>query len=344
MSTQTVTTPVATRDWSPIIGRCFLNPWLDYSLIGAALSLPFLFWVILDPSMTPTDLRTKTLVYLFLNYTHFASSTIRLYTKPGEIPHRRLVSYGLPVVAILVTTLCIAFPKVLGDHLWALFFSWSPYHYAMQAYGLALMYCYRSGVFMDKTEKWMFWGIAMLPFVRALLVSDAGGLTWIQDTFGISHVPYVNEAAHVLAILIFALPIIVFFRLRDKGKTLPLIAWVLLFVNGIWWVTVSYGTAWIWATIFHSIQYIVIVVIFHVNDQMKNSENKKTPVYHACWFYTASFLLGYLLFQVWPFMYMPFGFEMEAAVLMTVATINLHHFIVDGFIWRSAKKKKVAAV
>ena len=344
MSTQIVSSQAPPKDWSPLIGRCFLNPWLDYLLIGAALSIPFLIWVILDPSITPTDLKTKTLIYLFLNYAHFASSTIRLYTKPGEIPNRWMVSYGLPVVAVVVTTLCIAWPKVLGDHLWALFFSWSPYHYAMQAYGLALMYCYRSGIYMDKTEKRIFWGIAMLPFIRALLLSDVGGLAWVKDIFSVSHVPFIEETALVLAILIFALPIIVFFRLRDKGKTLPLIAWVLLFVNGIWWVTVSYGVAWIWATIFHSIQYIVIVVIFHVNDQLKQPNNERGALFHSVWFYGLSMLLGYFLFQIWPHLYMPFGFDMEAAVLMTVATVNLHHFIVDGYIWRSAKKKKQASV
>ncbi|MEM7785594.1 MAG: hypothetical protein AAF939_04400 [Planctomycetota bacterium] len=340
MSTQIARTPVESKDWSPLVGKCFLNPWLDYLLIGAGLSLPFLCWVMIDPSITPTDLKTKTMVYLFLNYAHFASSTVRLYTKPGEIPNRWMVSYGLPIVALLVTTLCIAWPKLLGDHLWALFITWSPYHYAMQAYGLALMYCYRSGVYMDTTEKRMFWGIAMLPFIRAILESNEGGLTWFKTVTGLNYIPYIPQLTVVLSVLIFALPIIVFFRLRDKGKTLPLIAWLMLFVNGIWWVTASYGVAWFWATIFHSIQYIVIVVIFHVNDQMKLPGNKRKPMFHSLWFYVISFLLGYFLFQIWPFLYLPFGFEMEAAVLMTVATVNLHHFIVDGYIWRSGKKKK----
>jgi hypothetical protein len=59
-----------------------MNPILDYSLIGAAISIPFVIWVLLDPSITPQSFRTKVIVFLFFNYAHFAASTVRLYTNP----------------------------------------------------------------------------------------------------------------------------------------------------------------------------------------------------------------------------------------------------------------------
>ena len=39
----------------------------------------------------------------------------------------------------------VLFPERLGTQLHSLYLTWSPYHYAAQAYGLAVMYCYRSG-------------------------------------------------------------------------------------------------------------------------------------------------------------------------------------------------------
>ncbi len=123
---------------------------------------------------------------------------------------------------------------------------------------------------------------------------------------------------------------------------MPLISWLLLAMNGLWWVTLSYGDAWFWATIFHSLQYIVIVVIVHSNDMMKKPGNTRSGIFHVTSFYFMSMLLGMFLFLVWPWMYVFAGFELEAAILMTVATINLHHFIVDGYIWRSKKKKNTA--
>ncbi len=340
MATQ-IATSVPARTWSPLVGRCFLNPTLDYLLIGAGISLPFIAWVLLDPSITPQSFQTKVIIFIFFNYAHFAASTVRLYTKPGEIPSRAMVSYALPVIALVVTSLCIMWPHILGKHLWSLYLTWSPYHYAAQAYGLALMYCYRSGVYLDSTEKRMFWGICMIPFIRALLVEKEAGLAWfVNITFYPAAMPYVNAAAIVLAVLIFALPILVFFRLQDKGKTLPAISWLILLTNGLWWVALSYGDAWFWATIFHSLQYIVIIVLVHADDNMAKPDNKNGRAYHVVTFYGASMLLGMFLFLVWPWLYVPFGFDLKAAILMTLATVNLHHFIVDGYIWRSKKRKK----
>jgi hypothetical protein len=44
--------------------------------------------------------------------------------------------------------------------------------------------------------------------------------------------------------------------------------------------------------------------------------------------------LGYGLFYWFPQAYVFLGFSPQAAVWYTVATINIHHFVVDGFIWR----------
>jgi hypothetical protein len=211
------------------------------------------------------------------------------------------------------------------------------------------MYCYRSGVFLDRSEKRMFWMICMLPFIRAFLLAKEGGIreggiNWFVD---LNQYPvvgdYIEIAGIVLAVLIFTLPIIYFFRFRDKGKTLPLICWLLLAMNGLWWVTLSYDDAWFWASIFHSLQYIVIVVIVHTDDMMKQPNNTKGKLFHVMWFYALSMMLGMFLFIGWPWIYFACGFSMEYSILMTVATINIHHFMVDGYIWRSKKKTKPIA-
>ena len=118
-----------------------------------------------------------------------------------------------------------------------------------------------------------------------------------------------------------------------RGRSFPLIALLLLGVNGIWWVLLSYTNAWIWATIFHSIQYLVIVAVFHARDQAAMPSNVDSGLHHAVWFYLISFGLGIGLFFVWPFAYTWVGFEFGEAFVMVAAAINIHHFIVDGFNW-----------
>ena len=48
----------------------------------------------------------------------------------------------------------------------------------------------------------------------------------------------------------------------------------------------------------------------------------------------ASLLLGYGLFNCLPQAYIWSGFGQVESVLLVVAAINLHHFIVDGYIWK----------
>jgi hypothetical protein len=95
--------------------------------------------------------------------------------------------------------------------------------------------------------------------------------------------------------------------------------------------------AFVWATIFHGLQYLAIVTIFHVRDQLNRPNNRRGSIYHAASFYGASLFLGVVLFDWFPRAYIFAGFGASASVMMTVAVINIHHFIVDAFIWKLKK-------
>ena len=61
--------------------------------------------------------------------------------------------------------------------------------------------------------------------------------------------------------------------------------------------------------------------------------------YHVAWFYGASLILGYALFSCLPLAYVYAGFGKVESVLLVVAAINIHHFIVDAYIWRLRKDR-----
>ena len=118
---------------------------------------------------------------------------------------------------------------------------------------------------------------------------------------------------------------------------MPLIGALMLVTNGVWWFIFPPMKAFVWATIFHALQYLAIVIIFHVRDQLNRPDNRRGSIYHAASFYGASLLLGFVLFDWFPRAYIFVGFGASASVMMTVAVINIHHFIVDAFIWRLKK-------
>ena len=327
---------------SNLTGRTFVHPLFDYMLIGGGLSLLATAAVLLMPR-TGELISAKTLPYFILlsNSAHFAASTVRLYTKPDSYKTMPFATMALPLVTLSVLTLCMFQAGRLGPHLQSLFLTWSPYHYAAQAYGLAVMYSYRSGSFLSPGDKSRLWWISMLPFFYAFLKGNSVGLDWLVPRIVLSQ-PMVHDVraalSMVIMVLAFATPVVYFAKTwRSGGRPLPLISMLLLFSNGIWWFLLIYIDAFIWATIFHGIQYLAIVIIFHLKDQLARPENRRGRVYHVTWFYATSLLLGYGLFNVFPLAFILAGFGKLESVLLVVATINIHHFIVDGYIWRLKK-------
>lgn len=341
-------TPPSQRDPLPItkalLGSSFIHPAFDYFFIGGALSLLVVCAVTLYPQLAPfSSAQDFKYFILFSNSAHFASSTVRLYTKPGVNGHQSFpfLKFVLPLLALAIITLAVFNEGTVGKHFRALYFTWSPYHYAAQAYGLTVMYCYRSGCLLGSTNKKLLWWVAMLPFFYNFTVFPGAGLHWLDFGEWLDNpdvVAVLNQFGSIMPWVAFSTVPLLFWKIwRSESRPMPLIGALMLVTNGAWWFIFPPMKAFVWATIFHGVQYLAIIVIFHVKDQMNRPGNRHGMLYHAASFYGASLLLGYILFDWFPRAYMFAGFAAGTSVMMTVAAINIHHFIVDSFIWRLKK-------
>lgn len=327
---------------SKLVGRTFVHPAFDYLLIGGGASLLVSVFAYLRAGEPLIDIKMLPMLILFSNSAHFASSTVRLYTKPDSFKSLPFVTMLLPLVMLALLTICITWAKQCGPHLQALYLTWSPYHYAAQAYGLAVMYAYRSGCKLGTADKRWLWWASMLPFFYVLVFGREGGLHWFLQTFvaveGMGYFwwsPVLNSFSTVIAQIAFLLPAIAFLRIaRGSSGSLPIISMLTIVTNGIWWYLLPTLNAFAWATVFHGVQYLAIVLIFHLRDQMGRADNRHGVAYHVVWFYLVSLALGYGLFQCLPFAYRWIGFGMLESYLLVSAAINIHHFIVDAYIWR----------
>ncbi len=248
---------------------------------------------------------------------------------------------GLPVIAIAVLIGCMFQADRLAPQLTSLYLTWSPFHYAAQAYGLSVMYCYRSGCTLGEQNKKLLWRVAMLPFIYNFVFAGNVGLHWMDYGGWLAN----PTAQTFLYYFKFVMPVLAFggiaylcWRIaKTEKQVMPAISGLILLTNALWWFLFPPLEAFVWATIFHGIQYLAIVIIFHVRDQLALPENHHSRTYHICWFYGACILLGYGLFQCFPRAFIFMGFGPVESVLLVVAVINIHHFIVDAFIWRLRK-------
>ena len=322
-----------------LTGRCFVNPAFDYMVVGGGLSL--LATAALVLSLGGSEwVGPAGLAFLILssNSAHFGASTVRLYTKQGTRESLPFLTMGLPLVTLVGLTLVVWHAESLGPHLQSLYLSWSPYHYAAQAYGIAVMYSYRSGCRLNPTDKKLLWWVAMLPFFYNFLSAKRVGLDWLAPAEMMA-VPAVAEVLATLGTLLtvaaFAAPILLYWRVwRGSAGPMPLISILALISNGVWWFVLSSLDAFVWATVFHGLQYLALVVVFHVREHASRPGRQRRAVYHGLFFYGASLLLGYGLFQCLPLGYAFAGAGLVESTLLVVATVNVHHFIVDAYIWR----------
>jgi len=316
------------------LGTMFVGPVFDYLLIGGILSWvaggilffggyrfpdsdPFLWWVI-----------------LVSNWAHFAASTVRLYTRPNAVKNWPILTLAFPVIAVVAVTAALIVGGSAGRYLFALYLVWSPYHYSRQAYGLSVMYAYRSGCALEESGKRMILWVCLVPFFWTLL-HPGGGTSLVLPPSFYAALPMLGAVMQTLTVLSLAGPIALFFWLRSRrGQTLPLISLVVIVSNAIWWSVFNYFNAFVWATVFHGLQYLAIVSIFHVKDQARRAPNARGWFFHTATFYVTCLILGWVLFFRWPQAYWLLGFSIVQSGLLVTAVINIHHFVVDAFIWK----------
>lgn len=323
------------------VGKSFVHPAFDLLLIGGGLSLIVAGAnaVGVTRALLPIDALSGSFPFVLLgvNLAHFAASTVRLYSKRGASEELPFVSLGLPVVTLAVLLGAIAFAENLGTHLTNLYLTWSPYHYAAQSYGLAMMYAYRSGSALNDRDRLLLRATCLAPFLYAFFKGPTVGIEWLMPASLLESpvvAPVRAGLVQALAIAALGTPPLLLWRSIRLGQSLPLISVLTMVANACWWITPQYLDAVVWVPIFHGLQYLAIVSIFHVRERLREPGNARGWVYHSAWFYGACVLLAYLLFNVWPYAFVAMGFGMGESVLLVIAIINIHHFIVDAYIWR----------
>jgi hypothetical protein len=285
--------------------------------------------------------RSLPMLYLLFNSAHFAASTVRLYTKRGSFEKLPFLTMGFPLVTVAVLVAALFFPGSLGYYINKVYLTWSPFHYAATAYGLALIYSYRSGCEVRPADKRLLRWSSLLPFFYALGLQELNGVEgWILTPEVLASNTQMQwllmRLVRLLALLSFILPTYFLARpLLKRRRPWPLIVPLLLVSNGIWWIVFTgYTNAFNMATIFHGVQYLAIVAIFHVKERLREPGNQRGVLYHTIRFYLICLLLAVALFQFWPYAFVLAGFGKTESALLVIAVINIHHFIVDAYIWK----------
>jgi tetratricopeptide (TPR) repeat protein len=283
------------------------------------------------------------LLALVFNYPHFMATIYRAYHTREEFARYRI--YTLHLTGLLALTAVLAHADFrLLPWVFTLYIDWSPWHYTGQNFGLLMMFVRRSGGVVTPLERRLL-HLAFIASYVMLMISFHTGTSNDPLILSLGIFPRVSAAGRTAAGLLFALLAGgVFTRwiwrsgLRAMGAPLTL-----LVTQTLWFVLPSalelgYGVAAPQTryssgvlAVLHSAQYLWITSFY--------ARREARAAGDASWRMPAYFVTllagGIALFIPGPWLVSyAFHYDFAASFLIFTALVNIHHFILDGAVWK----------
>jgi hypothetical protein len=287
------------------------------------------------------------------NYPHYAATYSLVVRERHEKPHafRALILASVIMGGVIVAGALR--PAQVLRPLVTLYLCWSAHHYAAQHFGVAAMYSFRRGAPLSGTARSLarFAFLAVGVFLMLVIVDDTRAFEVADDprTVPLDVLPGVG---YPLALGVGAIAIIAFVAgelvaRKERGRGFDLMVWILFGTNVAWFIVPRLrmpgspvpwtGDLAIWLPFaipfFHCTQYLAVC------GWRERTRAEVRPIF---WF-MGLVGVGLLLFEglsralphVTPL-------DENGAYILVPAALNIHHFWVDGRIWRSAKKNAAA--
>lgn len=328
-------------------------------VLGCGLGYVLVFaWLLVSRAALSEIGWLVALVPLLAGTPHYGATLLRVYEKRSD--RRAYVIFALWITLALLACFAVGlYHPIFGSILLTLSITWGPYHYSAQNYGIATMFLQRRGVEVTPAAKRALQWSFQLSFVLTFLgihgaVGDAQygtvasyrGSVFQDMRLGIPS-PWweagfaVALAAYLAALVSAGRSLLARARPADLAPSALLVAtqamWFTLppLARSMGWIgsDLSVATAFVWVAAGHTVQYLWITTYYaaHAGGYAARAA-----------FYGKSLLAGTLLFAAPALVY---SFTVEGTALggvafgadvgiYAVAIINLHHFILDGAVWK----------
>jgi tetratricopeptide (TPR) repeat protein len=328
--------------------RWLTGPVADLVVGCGAWSAPLLAltFFLNDRYSTQTALAFYALA-LFSNYPHFYATVYRVYRTKSEFARYRL--FALHVTALLVGTAVLAhWSHAIAPILFTAYITWSPWHYSGQNFGLAMLFARRNGASPTRADRnWL-----LAAFVASYL------MIFVTLHSGPSVEPYVLSLGmpvglgRVTRLLLCAVFLVAAVRavwplVRSLGAPATAAPITLLVTQFLWFalptfLEIGFGiqvprtsySASILAFM-HGAQYLWITSYFTRREAEEGTAGREGARWGAWTYYGTLVVGGIALFLPGPWLVSyVFHHDFTSSFLIFTALVNIHHFVLDGTIWK----------
>jgi tetratricopeptide (TPR) repeat protein len=298
------------------------------------------------------------LATLFVLGPHYGATLLRVYEKGEDRRKYRLFAVWATVALAALFAWGVRDPDV-GSWTATVYLTWSPWHYAGQNFGVGMLFLRRRGVEVTPWARRLYWASFALSFALTFLAvhSAQRGASYAPEDFADTALSFrslgIPGDAQDVAMLVvgsawLAVTLGAFALFAKKAPAKDLVPpAAVAFSQALWFAVPTLARQWkvaqdldpfsirhshyafLWIAFAHAAQYLWITSYFAVRDG--------TTRRHVL-FLGKSLLAGAAIWTIPALVFAPAALgrlPYDAGLALLVASfVNLHHFVLDGAIWK----------
>jgi tetratricopeptide (TPR) repeat protein len=324
------------------------NPGIDLVVGCGAWSLPLLlisYW-----SMAASA-RTWSVVFyalaLVVNYPHYMATIYRAYRRAEDFEKYRTFTVHLTGLILLTLLVSHSWTQLL-PWIFTIYLTWSPWHYSGQNYGLFMMFARRAGANPDKHTRGALYGAFIVSYLVLFLSFHTGASSDpLFRSLGIPAIPSRWEQI-ILLVAFCALSAFGLIKLANETGWRALLPSLTLFSSQFLWFLLPacisllrhlaapqsrYSTGVL--GVMHSAQYLWITSYYARREAAGEGVEGKPRDWRAFAYFSVLIVGGIALFVPGPWLASrAFHQDFTTSFLIFTGLVNIHHFILDGVIWK----------
>jgi len=328
------------------------GPGIDLIVGCGAWSAPLL---LISYVSLASSARTWSVVFyvlaLFFNYPHYMATIYRAYHRAEDFHKYRV--FTVHITALVVLTLLLShFWLRLLPWIFTIYLTWSPWHYSGQNYGLFMMFARRAGADPDKAVRRALYGAFVASYLILFLGFHTGPST--DPLFLSLGIPAVISRWEqgALGVIFVVLSVFGFSRLARSAGWRRLVPSLTLFSSQFLWFMLPaaislfkglaipqnrYSSGVL--AVMHSAQYLWITSYYArreaAGEAVSPVSGKGSRNWRPLAYFGVLVVGGIALFVPGPWLASrAFHQDFTASFLIFTALVNIHHFILDGAIWK----------
>ena len=324
------------------------NPWLDLIVGCGAWSTPLL---LISYFAVASSARTWSVVFyilaFFFNYPHYMATIYRAYHRAEDFHKYRVFTVHITALMLLTLVLSHSWLRIL-PWIFTIYLTWSPWHYSGQNYGLFMMFARRAGADPDKATRRALYGAFIVSYLILFLGFHTGpSADPLFLSLGIPALVSRWEQI-ILGIAFVALSVFGLSRLARATGWRKLTPSLTLFSTQCLWFLVPTAIALIrgleipqnrYSTgvlaVMHSAQYLWITSYYARREASSGAAEAAPRSWRPLAYFGVLIIGGIALFVPGPWLASrAFHHDFTASFLIFTALVNIHHFILDGAIWK----------